>query len=359
MNDRPIGVGVIGCGEIAQLMHLPYLHEMPEFRIAALCDLSLTLVERLGDHYGVAGRHADHRALLADPGVDAVVICTYDHGPFVADAIAAGKHVLVEKPLAFTSDEARPLVAAAERAGVVAMVGYMKLFDPGFEAGKARIAKLESPLSIRVHDFAGRFDRYGALYDQIRPTDVPADVLAAGRAAVEARIDAALGLDHVAYRDLYFTILMLGSHDLAVLRDLFGAPERVAYARAVGPNHVMAVLDMRGGTPCVLEIAFGAQYEWWDEGVEVRGLRESVGIEFQNPYWRNASAIVHVREAVGDGPSSRIVPGMPDTSFRREWRHFASAIRDRQAVRSPLEGGLADLDLAMAIIKALPPRRTR
>ena len=355
MNDRPIRVGVIGCGEIAQVMHLPYLHEMPEFRIAALCDLSPMLVGTLGDHYGVSARHADHHALLADPDVDAVVICTYDHGAIVADTIAAGKHFIVEKPLAFTPDEARPLVAAAERQGIVAMVGYMKLFDPGFEDGKARIAALGAPLSIRVHDFAGRFDRYGALYDQVRPTDVPADIIAAGRAAVEARIDSALGPDHAGYRDLYFTILMLGSHDLAVLRALFGTAERVAYARALGPHHVMAILDMPGGATCLLEIAFGAQYEWWDEGVEVRGLHESVRIEFQNPYWRNAAAVVHVKEAAGTGPSERSVPGSPDTSFRREWRHFARAVRSREPVRSTLAGGLADLDLALAIIRALPP----
>jgi predicted dehydrogenase len=156
----------------------------------------------------------------------------------------------------------------------------MKLFDPGFEDGKARIAALGAPLSIRVHDFAGRFDRYGALYDQIRPTDVPADLLAAGRAAVEARIDAALGPDHAGYRDLYFTILMLGSHDLAVLRALFGTAERVAYARALGPHHVMAILDIprRGDMfpRCLRRVRMV------DEGVEVRGLHESVRIEFQN-----------------------------------------------------------------------------
>ncbi|MBB5752924.1 Gfo/Idh/MocA family protein [Prosthecomicrobium pneumaticum] len=356
MSERPIGVGVIGCGEIAQLMHLPYLHELPEFRIAALCDISPTLVETLGDHYGVARRTTDHRELLADPKVDAVVICTYDHGPIVADTIAAGKHFIVEKPLAFTPEEARPLVERAREAGLVAMVGYMKLFDPGYEYGRARIAAIGKPASIRVHDFAGRFDRYGALYSQIRPADVPADRVAAGRAAVEARIDAMLGPDHAGYRDLYFTILMLGSHDLAVLRAAFGAPEGVAYARAIGPNHVMAVLDYPGGVPALLEIAFGAQYEWWDEGIEVRGRDETVRIAFQNPYWRNASAIVHIQEAAGDGPSERIVPGVPDTSFRREWKHFAAAIRSDEPVRSTLEGGLDDLELALAIVRALPPK---
>jgi len=110
MQDRVIGVGVIGCGEIAQLMHLPYLMELPAFRIAALCDISPGTVDAVAEQYGVAARYTDHRALLDDPNVDAVVICTYDHGEMVADAIRAGKHLIVEKPLAFTPQEARPLV---------------------------------------------------------------------------------------------------------------------------------------------------------------------------------------------------------------------------------------------------------
>ncbi len=124
MNDKVIGVGVIGCGEIAQLMHLPYLDELPSLRIAALCDISAGVLQKLGTQYGVEALYADYRALLADPAVDAVVICTYDHGEIVQAALAAGKHVLVEKPLAFTPEEARPLVEQAEASGLVAMVGF-------------------------------------------------------------------------------------------------------------------------------------------------------------------------------------------------------------------------------------------
>ena len=355
MSDAPIGVGVIGCGEIAQLMHLPFIHELPQFRIAAFCDISPGVLDSLGAHYCVDARYTDHHALLADPGVDAVVICTYDHADIAADAIAAGKHMIVEKPLAFTPDEARRIVEAAEASGCVAMVGYMKLFDPGYEYGVQRIAAIGRPTSIRVHDFAGRFDRYGELYTQFHADDLPQALVESSQAAVAARIDAALGPEHTGYRDLYLTLLMLGSHDLAALRGAVGSPDNVAYARALGPNHVLAVLDYADGVPCVLEVAFGAQYEWWDEAIEIRGERDEVRIAFQNPYVRHASAIVTLREAEQDGPSERVVPGRPDTAFRREWQHFADAIRNGVPVRSTPAGGLADINLAMAIIKALPP----
>ncbi|MCB1494743.1 MAG: Gfo/Idh/MocA family oxidoreductase [Bauldia sp.] len=354
MDKQPIGVGVIGCGEIAQLMHLPYIHELPDLRIAGLCDLSPGTLAALGDHYGVATRTTDYRELLSRPDVDAVVVGTYDHANVVADAIATGKHVLVEKPLAFTSEEAGPLVSAADDAGIVAMVGYMKLYDPGYEIGVERIRQLGKPWSIHMHDFAGRFDRYGALYSQVRPDDIPVETLAAGRQAVDDRIATMLGPDHAGYAGLYLTLLMLGSHDLAVLRGAFGVPAAVAYARQVGPYQLHAVLEYPDGVPCTLEVGFGTQYEWWDEWLAVYGVSEEVRIAFANPYLRHASAAVHVREAFGEGPSDRVLRGSPDTAFRREWMHFLDCIRTGRPPRTPLADGLADLELARDIIKAMP-----
>jgi hypothetical protein len=127
-----------------------------------------------------------------------------------------------------------------------------------------RIAAIGRPKSIHVHDFAGRFDRYGQLYTQTRITDVPADVLTAGRDAVARRVEAALGADHAGYRDLYFLLLGLSSHDLAIMRGAFGTPNRVVHAQQTGPNQLLAVLDY-GGVPCLFDMAL-AQYEWWASG---------------------------------------------------------------------------------------------
>jgi predicted dehydrogenase len=357
MTKRLIGVGVIGCGEIAQLMHLPFIAELPRFRLAALCDISAGTVAALGDQYNVAARYTDYRELLADPDVDAVVICTYDHAPVAAAAIAAGKHLIVEKPLAFTPEEAGPLVEAAAKKGVVALVGYMKLFDEGYERGRKQVAAIGRPRTIKVHDLAGRFDRYQRLYTQVRVADVPASVLEAGRAEIGKRIEKALGSSHAGYRDLYTTLLMLGSHDLAAMRGIFGSPGRVEYARPVGASQLLAVVEYEGGVPCIIEIGFGTQYEWWDEWIAVYGEREEVRIEFPHPYVRFTAATVRIREAADAVPAEKVIPGSPDTAFRREWQHFADCIDNGTPPRSPLAGGLADLDLAVAIIRAMPERR--
>ncbi|CDX29663.1 Oxidoreductase domain protein [Mesorhizobium sp. ORS 3359] len=355
-QKRPLGIGVIGCGEIAQLMHLPIIHELPQLKIAALCDLSRSVLDGLGDHYGVAARYRDYHDLFRDPAVDAVVICTFDHGPVVRAAIEAGKQFIVEKPLAFTAQEARPLVAAATASGLTALVGYMKVYDPGYRLALEKIAAIGRPKMIQVHDFAGRFDRYQQLYTQLRGQDVDAALIKAGQQEVASRVSAMLGSGHTAYADLYMTLLMLGSHDLAVLRGAFGVAETVSFAQAVGPTHLMAVLGFADRVPALLEVAFGAQYEWWDEWMTVHGEADEVRIDFQNPYVRNAAAIVRLREAAGEGPSERILPGTPETAFRRQWQHFIACVRGEAMPITPLQGGLDDLELAERIIKALPAR---
>ena len=340
MTAPSIGVGVIGCGEIAQIMHLPCLQELPEFHLAGLCDISAGTVQAMGRRYNVALCTTDYRELLAAPAVQAVVICTYDHGDIVGDCLAAGKHLIVEKPLAFTPAEAGPLVAAAAASGLVALVGYMKLYDAGYQAGVARIRAMGKLRSIQLHDFAGRFDRYGALYTQTRIDDVAPGTLRAGREAVAARIAASLGDSHAGYVELYLVLLMLASHDLAVMRGAFGAPLRVAFARPVGALQLLAVLDFPGDVPCVFEIGVGAQYEWWDQWMAAHGTHDSVRIEFPNPYLRQGQTLLRIREAAGETAAERVVHGVADNPFRREWRHFADCIAGRATPLTPLSASI-------------------
>src|SRR4029079_19618424 len=158
---------------------------------------------------------------------------------------------------AFTPEEARPLVEAAEAGGLVAQVEYMKLYDPAVERAAEERAANEGTRAVHVHDFAGRFDRYPLLYSQVRGDDVPPDVLAASRADVSRRLAAGLGEEHAGYAALSLLLLGLGSHDLAVLRAVCGAPERVLYAHARGDTQLLAVLEYPGGVPCTLEIGLG------------------------------------------------------------------------------------------------------
>jgi len=122
-------MGIIGCGAIAQVQHLPHMREPgDEFEIAGLCDLSPKLLATVGEEYGVPPerRFTDYQDLVRSD-VDAVLVCPFgSHAPPSIAAAKAGKHVLVEKPMCSTVAEAEAMAAAAEAAGVVLMTAYMK-----------------------------------------------------------------------------------------------------------------------------------------------------------------------------------------------------------------------------------------
>ncbi len=100
-------IGVVGCGLIAQVMHLPYLAELTDrFEIAALCDLSSQVVSGCGARYGVARTFTRWEEMLDEP-LDAVLVATSgDHAPIAIAAAEAGRHVFVEKPMALCSADA-------------------------------------------------------------------------------------------------------------------------------------------------------------------------------------------------------------------------------------------------------------
>ena len=132
MRESRVGVGIIGAGGISEYKHLPGLQACPRAEIVALCDNDPDLVRARAASYNVPHTFTDYRALLAQPGVDAVVIATPTvlHAPITLAAIASGKHVLVEKQLAMSYAEAVGMYEAAEAAGVRHMTAFTYRFVP-------------------------------------------------------------------------------------------------------------------------------------------------------------------------------------------------------------------------------------
>ena len=132
---RPVRVGIIGTGGISRSAHLPAYAALDTAEIAAICDVSPENLQLAGEKFDVApqNRYADYRQLLTRDDIDAVDICTPNQvrlEPLVA-ACEAGKHVLVQKPLARSIEEANQMIATAKKAGVKMGVMYMGRFSPG------------------------------------------------------------------------------------------------------------------------------------------------------------------------------------------------------------------------------------
>lgn len=133
-----VRIGVIGCGMIAQRAHLLGYAACPDAEIVALCDVMEDRLQEVAAKYEVGHTFTDYRRLLEMPEIDAVSVCTPNalHAPMTIDALHAGKHVLVEKPMAITIAEADAMVDAANRAGKFLMVEQAARFDPVSEVAK-------------------------------------------------------------------------------------------------------------------------------------------------------------------------------------------------------------------------------
>src|SRR5256712_10414260 len=113
-----IKIGVVGCGLIAQMMHLPHLRELADaYEVVALCDVSAATLKHVADHYDVRRRYTDYRDLLKDE-VEAIAVLSADsHGQLIVDALRAGQHVFTEKPMRQTLRETDEHLAAHQSAG--------------------------------------------------------------------------------------------------------------------------------------------------------------------------------------------------------------------------------------------------
>src|ERR1043166_1348196 len=129
---KSIGVAIIGCGGITLQNHLPGLALCPDVKVTALCDADGATLERARQQTGVTIAATRYEEIVQRDDIHAVIIATpnFTHAPIALAAIAAGKHVLCEKPLALNWPEARGMAEAADRAGVRHMTAFTYRFVP-------------------------------------------------------------------------------------------------------------------------------------------------------------------------------------------------------------------------------------
>ena len=171
--------GILSTANIATEKVIPGMRRAARTEIAAIASRDEAVARSVADRLGIPTAHGSYEALLADPGVDAIYIPlpNHLHLDWTIAAVAAGKHVLCEKPLALTAADAQRMVDAADAAGVHLMEAFMYRLHPSWVAvgelvASGRIGRLaaiqswfsyynDDPSNIRnVLDFGG-----GALYD--------------------------------------------------------------------------------------------------------------------------------------------------------------------------------------------------
>ncbi len=133
-------VGVVGVGWFGTV-HCRAIADHPQLELSALCDRAEERLAQMAREHGVARTCTDYRELVEDPGIDVLAVVTpWDHHaePVLA-GLAAGKHVLVEKPMASTMEDCQRICDAARDAEPILMVGHICRFNPRYVAAKREI----------------------------------------------------------------------------------------------------------------------------------------------------------------------------------------------------------------------------
>jgi len=323
------------------MCHLANFVANPGCRVVALADLRPELAAAAAEKFGVKRVYRTHLELLADPEVSAVVVVTRRRatGPIVLDALNSGRHVLSEKPMAYTAVQAAALVDAARRQNVIYGVGYMKRHDAGVARAITLLARLRADgslggiVSARGWCFAGET---GGQRDTFVMTSEP-------------RPDGIVlwpdGPDWMpaALRPGYDTFLNVYSHIVNLSRYALGPSPSLVDSRLPAAGAATVSLDF-GGVPCTLELANESR-GGWREGLAIAFERGSLTIELPPPFAAGAEA----RVILDDGRGSNELPREHSWAFQRQADAFLADIARRTTPLASGEDSVTDIALAEAI----------
>ena len=344
-QDRRLRVGILGCGPIAQFAHFESAVKARNTDLHAICDVASDLVQRMGDTYQPAKRFHDYNAMLADPDLDAVIIATSDgyHVPASLKALAAGKHVLCEKPIGTTVEEVEELAAAVKRSGLVLQVGHMKRFDPGLEAARDFVRDgMGAQLAFKAW-YCDSTHRY-TMTDAVQPLPI----LSAQARKPSANPKADL-------RRYY--MLAHGSHLVDTARFLSGDLLEVNARLNERFSAYSWFVDVGFANGCIghLDLTVAVRDDW-HEGLTLYGEHGSITAKTYNPWYYKSSdvEIFHEKDATYRRPL-----GADGHFYRRQLEGFADAVLEGTPMRgADVMDGVASVRAMVAIAQSVREGRS-
>jgi myo-inositol 2-dehydrogenase/D-chiro-inositol 1-dehydrogenase len=337
----PLRVGVIGCGRAGLTRHLPALARISGIEAVAAADPSPAALEAVRRAFGIARRTSDYHELLSDASLDAVCVAVPVplHAEIASSVLAAGKHLLVEKPLALSLDECDALVEQASEAGRTAMVGF----------------------NLRWHRHVRRAReaiRTGRLGDVLLVRSVftnPSSFRLAepGWRRDPARGGGMLALQGVHHIDLWRFLVEDEVEEVFALTDPGeGGPEAAVLAASTSTG-IRLGAELCAGTSADNEVAvYGSEgrlraslYRF--DGLEMAS-RSQAGGELRH---RLGGLARFARELVGSASRMR-GGGEFVASYEAEWRHFLDAVAHGTPVDCTLEEGREAVRVLLAALES-------
>ena len=340
MAGTELNIGVLGAGQIAQSAHFESCTKASNARLYAICDLADDLQMRMAQTHAPDKTFSDYDQMLADPALDAVIIATADafHVPAAIKALRAGKHVLCEKPVGTSIDEALELAAIVQETGLTYMVGHMKRFDPGIQSARAFIDSGMGEM-VALKAWYGDSTRRYAMTDAVQPLIVTS--AQSRRPPGDPKSD----------KRRYY-MLAHGSHLVDTARYLAG-PITAVRARLSDRRGMFCWFietEFANGALGHLDLTVAVRMDW-HEGFQIYGQNGSVLGRTFNPWYFRASEVDIFDER--SGQTSRIL-GEDGHFYRRQVEGFARCILDGAPMQgASVQDGLASMRAMRAIARSV------
>jgi predicted dehydrogenase len=345
---EPVRVGIIGCGAIAQISHIPYTLEYGEkFTLMAVSDISPSLMESVGDRYGIPDRYLDCRDLLARKDIEGVIIChSGSHYATILAALEAGKHIFAEKPVGWNQREVEEVAARARSSDRILQVGYHKLYDPGFSYTRDEVQKI-SDLALARFTVLHPTNELGLSPHRIRKADgliveghvdpgtwehqlsMQREGLSGG--ALAPLVDEALGSrkDEARLRLGYGNLTLSLIHQVYMMYGFLGEPLRVLSAEIWREGMSIHVLvEFPGDRRCILDWHFLSHLKDYREEYCFYGNSRRVIMQLPSPYFLNFPSPVIIQGGEGELSWEKKVIVSYDEAFRNEMLAFHANIRE-------------------------------
>jgi len=340
LSEHPVRLAVVGCGEVTRNKHLPSLAEVPEAFVVAVCDLDSRVARETAAKFGIAKHCTDIGEILTMPDVEAVGICTdpESHADLAIAAMRAGKHVMVEKPLALTTGDCVRMADQAEVSGVIAMTGFHMRFHRLIRQAREHIRQ----------GILGPIESARIVWHSPR-----SDVSIPGWKILRERGGGALVEIAVHHFDLLRFLLDTEFERVhAISRDGVRDDETSVFiARLADQTLVAAEFSER--SPHEIEIVISGRKgllrmngERFD-GLEIRRLGELAGA----PAVRMRSVKGFFR-SLPFGLTTMRRGGDYRMSYENAWRHFAECVRSGRQPESTFQDGLRSLEVVHAALQS-------
>jgi predicted dehydrogenase len=325
MKDK-IRWGVLGAAKIARTKVIPAMQRAEAGEVVALASRSLDTARSAAASLGIPKAYGSYEELLADPDVDAVYnpLPNHLHVPWSIKAAEAGKHVLCEKPIALTADEARTLVAARDRTGVVIQEGFMVRMHPQW-------------LAVRDEVRSGRLG-------ELRALEMVFSYFNRDPANVRNKADIGGG-----------ALMDIGCYPVTLSRFLFEAePTRVIASIDRDPEFktdrlISALLEFPGGQSAFTCSTQLVPYQ----RMQVLGTRGRIEVEVPvnaPPDRPTRIFIDDGRDAFGSGVETRTFEVCNQYTVQAD--EVSRAIREGKPAPVPLEDAVANMEVIDALVRS-------